>query len=87
MPFHRAEASAAAAGARDDKHAGLSTDSMARGPVLDRAKGTVVYQRFYHLFEASELRDLAMQLENVEVVDVFFDKSNWCIIIERTRQM
>ena len=54
--------------------------------MLDRAKGTVVFKRYYHLFEASELRQLAQQVAGVRVVDVFYDKSNWCIVLEKLSQ-
>ena len=87
LPIHRAEAAAAAAGATDADvvgREGCSGDACVPAPVLDRAKGTVVFKRFYHLFEADELRILALQLKGVMVLDLFYDKSNWCMIIERT---
>lgn len=85
LPFHRAEAAAAAAQARDgDADQCALQDGAAFRPVLDKAKGTVVFKRFYHLFEREELRDLVLQVPCVSIIDVFYDKSNWCVIFERT---
>lgn len=86
LPFHRAEASAAAALAREtgDTDEACCSAAESTGPLLDRSKGTVVFKRFYHLFEADELRSLGQHIEGCRVADLFYDKSNWCIILERT---
>ena len=78
LPFHRAEASAAAALAGE-----ADAQSASGGPVLDRIKGTVVFKRYYHLFEERELRGLGEQLAGVRVADVIYDKSNWCMVLQR----
>eukprot|EP00955_Chlamydomonas_euryale_P100943 365313-Chlamydomonas_euryale.AAC.44 len=50
---------------------------------VDEAKNSVVFQRYYHLFEREELVSLVEALPGARVVDCFHDKSNWCIIFER----
>lgn len=50
---------------------------------LDTAKGAVVFQRYYHLFEQGEIDALVEQVPGVKAVDSFFDRSNWCIIFEK----
>lgn len=50
------------------------------GPAVDSAKGAVVYQRYYHLFERGELDALVEEVPGAQVVDSFYDKDNWCVI-------
>ncbi|KAK3028848.1 hypothetical protein RJ639_037692 [Escallonia herrerae] len=56
---------------------GASSCALANGLAKkDDKKGAVVYNRYYHV--------LVSGTESVVVVDRFFDKSNWCIILEKT---
>ena len=48
---------------------------------VNREKGTVVFQRYYHLFREQELRELAQQVKGAGSVETFFDKSNWCLVL------
>ena len=75
IPFHRADA-VSALRAGEGKEQGEST-SLANGAV-DRQKGSVVFKRFYHLFDQGELEGLVAATPDLEVEKVFFDKSNWC---------
>jgi alkylated DNA repair protein alkB family protein 8 len=50
---------------------------------VDTAKGSVVFQRYYHLFEAGELEQVVAEVPGAECVESFYDKSNWCVVIER----
>eukprot|EP00241_Pyramimonas_parkeae_P004597 CAMPEP_0114230918 /NCGR_PEP_ID=MMETSP0058-20121206/3740_1 /TAXON_ID=36894 /ORGANISM="Pyramimonas parkeae, CCMP726" /LENGTH=833 /DNA_ID=CAMNT_0001342179 /DNA_START=52 /DNA_END=2553 /DNA_ORIENTATION=- len=55
--------------------------------VKDEEKGTVMYNRYYHLFVDGELQQLVSQVPNAELVDSYFDHSNWCVILrKRTSQ-
>lgn len=73
LPYHRAEVS------------GASASALANGLAKkDDKKGAVVYNRYYHVFSEGELERLVSGMENAVVVDRFFDKSNWCIILEKT---
>ncbi|KDP32719.1 hypothetical protein JCGZ_12011 [Jatropha curcas] len=73
LPYHRAEVSGASACALES---GLAKK--------DDKKGAVIYNRYYHVFSEGELDRLVIGMNNVVVVDRFFDKSNWCIILEKT---
>lgn len=73
LPYHRAEVS------------GASAHALATGlATKDDIKGAVVYNRYYHVFSEGELESLTNGITNARVVDQFFDKSNWCIILEKT---
>ena len=68
VPFHRPEAARNAA-----KEAG----------VIDEKKGTIVFQRFYHVFEKGELEYLVNYIPHASVERCVFDRSNWCITVRR----
>eukprot|EP00127_Corallochytrium_limacisporum_P007442 Clim_evm45s251 gene=Clim_evmTU45s251 len=44
----------------------------------------VTLQRYCHLFEEGELEGLCRQLPNVELMRVFYDRSNWCVHLRKT---
>ncbi|XP_062073470.1 tRNA (carboxymethyluridine(34)-5-O)-methyltransferase isoform X2 [Humulus lupulus] len=73
LPYHRAEVSGASACAVENGFA-----------KKDDKKGAVVYNRYYHVFSEGELERLVVGMENAVVVDRFFDKSNWCIVLQKT---
>ncbi|XP_047078009.1 tRNA (carboxymethyluridine(34)-5-O)-methyltransferase-like [Lolium rigidum] len=72
LPFHRAEIGGASAAALQN---GLAKK--------DDKKGTVVYNRYYHIFVEGELQRLVAGMKNASIVDQFYDKSNWCIVLEK----
>ena len=49
---------------------------------VDEAKRTVVFKRYYHLYDKGELEGLVEQVPSVKLLSSFFDKSNWCAIFE-----
>ncbi|KAF5442442.1 hypothetical protein F2P56_035098 [Juglans regia] len=72
LPYHRAEVS------------GVSASALANGLAKkDDKKGAVVYNRYYHVFSEGELERLVTGMDYVVIVDRFYDKSNWCIILEK----
>ncbi|KAH6821805.1 S-adenosyl-L-methionine-dependent methyltransferases superfamily protein [Perilla frutescens var. hirtella] len=73
LPYHRAEVS------------GASSNAVANGFARkDDKKGAVVYDRYYHVFSEGELERVVSDVEGAIIVDRFYDKSNWCIILEKT---
>ncbi|KAG9451629.1 hypothetical protein H6P81_011594 [Aristolochia fimbriata] len=73
LPYHRAEVS------------GASATALASGLAKkDDKKGAVVYNRYYHVFAEGELERLATGIDHAVIRDQFYDKSNWCIILEKT---
>ncbi|XP_073144002.1 tRNA (carboxymethyluridine(34)-5-O)-methyltransferase isoform X2 [Henckelia pumila] len=76
LPYHRAEVS------------GASANAIANGWARkDDKKGAVVYDRYYHVFGEGELERLVSGVDGAVVVDKFYDKSNWCIILEKTSSL
>ncbi|CAI9266511.1 unnamed protein product [Lactuca saligna] len=73
LPYHRAEVSGASVGAVEN--------GLAR---KDDQKGAIVYDRYYHVFGEGELERLVCGMKNAVIVDQFFDKSNWCVILQKT---
>lgn len=49
----------------------------------DQEKNTVVYKRYYHLFVFKELEELLGEIGGIEIVDNFYNRDNWCVIIEK----
>lgn len=47
------------------------------------ACGSVVYQRYCHVYEEGELEGLVRKIRSLKVLDSYYDKSNWCILAER----
>ncbi|CAA6664460.1 unnamed protein product [Spirodela intermedia] len=72
LPYHRAEVGGASA-------------AIASGfAKKDDQKGAVVYNRYYHVFKEGELQRLVAGIEDAVVADQFYDKSNWCIVLQKT---
>lgn len=42
-----------------------------------------VFQRFYHVFKENELVDDCRKLNNISIVQSYYDKGNWCIVLEK----
>lgn len=73
LPYHRAEIG------------GASASALANGfAKKDDKKGAVVYNRYYHVFIEGELERLVSGIDNAVIHDKFYDKSNWCIVLEKT---
>ena len=79
LPRHRLEAAAVAARTTS------STEPQTSMPAgrIDAAKNTIVFDRYYHLFRRGELEDLAAGVLDVAVANSFYDKSNWCMVMQR----
>lgn len=72
LPYHRAEIS------------GASASALANGLARkDDKKGAMVYNRYYHVFVEGELERLVSGINNAAIVEQFYDKSNWCIVLEK----
>lgn len=95
LPFHRAEAYAAAVRAREHG-APAEAEAEVRGGAagggagpavgeVNAAKGTIMFKRYYHLFGQGEMEALVAQVAGVAALDCFYDASNWVIIFERVR--
>ncbi|KAJ6801236.1 alkylated DNA repair protein alkB-like protein 8 [Iris pallida] len=72
LPYHRAEINGASASALEN---GLAKK--------DDKKGAMVYNRYYHVFVEGELESLVSGMDNATIVEQFYDKSNWCIVLKK----
>lgn len=79
LPFHRAEAAMQVL-----KAGSASSGSTASSIRVDDKRGAVVFSRYYHVFEQFELDHLVQQVPQAEVLESFYDKDNWCVVVGRT---
>ncbi|KAA6429599.1 MAG: tRNA methyltransferase 9 [Trebouxia sp. A1-2] len=80
LPFHRAEAAMQVlkASSQDAQKA----DPAAAGSIrIDNKKNSVVFSRYYHVYEQFELDNLVQQVPGAEVLESFYDKDNWCVVM------
>ncbi|CAM9142997.1 unnamed protein product [Laminaria digitata] len=47
------------------------------------AGGSVVYQRYCHMYAEGELEGLVESVGGLRVVKSYYDRSNWCVVAER----
>lgn len=62
---------------------GLDVKDVFADGQVDRIKGTVVFKRYYHLYDKDELDQLVNRVPGVKLISSFFDKSNWCIVFQK----
>ncbi|XP_063300987.1 alkylated DNA repair protein alkB homolog 8 isoform X1 [Pelobates fuscus] len=43
-----------------------------------------VYHRYYHVFHDGELEGLCRKLENITILQSYYDQGNWCVILEKS---
>ena len=75
LPLHRVEGQIAAREILDEEGS---------GGVINEEKRSVMFHRYYHLYVKGELECLCAHITNIRIVDAFFDKSNWCVIIQKS---
>ena len=76
-------------GSEKKKHRRNVDDSDMQDDTLDCIKCTndkeeKTYQRFYHVFREGELEDICQNIGNVNLVESYYDKGNWCVILEKS---
>ena len=42
-----------------------------------------VFHRFYHVFKDGELNELVQHIPGARVTEAYYDKGNWCVILEK----
>ncbi len=50
---------------------------------VDRDRNSIKFKRYYHLFAPGELERLVELTKHSTLVDSFYDRDNWCIVIEK----
>lgn len=53
------------------------------GGVFDEAKRAVVFQRYCHVYQKGELRDLLTLIDGVHILEEYYDTGNHCILLEK----
>ena len=76
LPFHRAEAALQVLKA-EQEHENTAAGSIR----IDNKKNAVVFSRYYHVYEQFELDQLVRSVPEAEVLDSFYDKDNWCVVM------
>lgn len=56
---------------------GVRLDGLAGG------FGSVVYQRYCHVYVEGELEGLVERVRGLRLVESYYDRSNWCVVAER----
>eukprot|EP00184_Porphyridium_aerugineum_P007548 CAMPEP_0184698278 /NCGR_PEP_ID=MMETSP0313-20130426/4958_1 /TAXON_ID=2792 /ORGANISM="Porphyridium aerugineum, Strain SAG 1380-2" /LENGTH=388 /DNA_ID=CAMNT_0027157197 /DNA_START=264 /DNA_END=1430 /DNA_ORIENTATION=- len=71
-------------------HPGVREDWRQRakelGGVWDETRRAIKLYRYYHLFQGNELRQLVSLVSGIEIVDYFYEHSNWGVIFEKTTE-
>lgn len=52
-------------------------------PVAGAGNGSVVYQRYCHVYVEGELDELIGKVEGLRLLTSYYDRSNWCVLAER----
>lgn len=55
-------------------------------PVAGAGSGSVVYQRYCHVYVEGELDALVEKVEGLMLIESYYDRSNWCVLAERERK-
>jgi alkylated DNA repair protein alkB family protein 8 len=86
LPFHKAGGLTASAQQQQQQQQPIGpncgSSAAPAGPpslAVDNSKRAVVLQRYYHLFEQGELESLVGEVHGLQVVQGFYDRSNWCV--------
>jgi len=58
-------------------------DMMVPWQLQERFGDNNVYLRYCHLYKKGELEELVFTIPGVEVIDSFYDSSNWCVTIKK----
>lgn len=53
--------------------------------IKEDKKNSTVYHRYYHMFKKDELEGLLLQIDNIVILESYYDHANWCCIIKKTK--
>jgi ubiquinone/menaquinone biosynthesis C-methylase UbiE len=51
--------------------------------IKEEKKNATVYHRYYHVFVKGELENLLEKIENISIIDSYYDHANWCCIVKK----
>jgi SAM-dependent methyltransferase len=52
-------------------------------PFKDKITRENLGNRFYHVFKKGELKELVYEIDNITIIEEFYEKGNWGIIIQK----
>ncbi|KAI8102345.1 hypothetical protein M9435_005949 [Picochlorum sp. BPE23] len=61
----------------------IEASSLRETGEIDRDRNSIKFKRYYHLFAPGELDRLVELSKQSTLVDAFYDRDNWCIVIEK----
>jgi len=63
----------------------ITSENLGDGPeaVKNEAKNATVYKRYYHVFVQSELENLLRQVKELEIIESYYDRDNWCVKLKK----
>lgn len=71
-------------GGKQDKSGGNAEEKNASSSGdQEPASENNVFHRFYHVFKEGELLKLCSCLDNVVAKDLYYDRGNWCVVLEK----
>ncbi len=53
------------------------------GCEIDMEKKSVIYKRYYHVFKKGELESLLEKHSDIEILESYYDRENWCCKIRK----
>jgi alkylated DNA repair protein alkB family protein 8 len=62
-----------------------SSDPSSSSSSSTSAKPEQVFQRYCHVYCKGELESLAKQISSLKVVDSYYDKGNWCLVVQKVQ--
>lgn len=80
-PARKTNETGASCTQRTTLHNGKSSRAVGQ---VNSEKRSVMFKRYYHLFEEGELDDLVLQMGGVHISSSKHDASNWVVVFERT---
>ena len=67
----------------EEKIANKNSEDQFSEKYKDDEKNAVVYKRYYHLFVEGEMQKLTKDMDRVKVVDSFYNRDNWCVVLKK----
>ncbi|XP_014783678.1 alkylated DNA repair protein alkB homolog 8 isoform X1 [Octopus bimaculoides] len=49
----------------------------------DSCNDNSVLYRYYHVFQDGELVDLCQNIDNVDILQYYYDEGNWCVVLKK----
>jgi hypothetical protein len=71
-------------GSSSDSSSNSSTELKPQHGYRSEGKSSTVFQRYCHLYKQGELEQLCAEIHGCQVLQSYYDNSNWCVILQKT---